>query len=68
MKIYHCFDVSHLSLACKDHYAGQDLPTPPPIVVDGEEEYKVEEILKSGYKGRGRHSKLHYKIKWVGYD
>ena len=38
---------------------------PPPDLIDGEEEYKVEEILQSWKFGR-KH-KVQYLIKWKGY-
>ena len=38
---------------------------PPPDLIDGEEEYKVEEILQSRKFGRGR--KVQYLVKWKGY-
>ena len=38
---------------------------PPPDLVDGEEEYEVEEILDSRKHGRGR--KVQYLVKWKGY-
>jgi hypothetical protein len=36
---------------------------PPPIVIDGTDEYKVEEILKEKKVGRG----MQYLVKWKGY-
>ena len=38
---------------------------PPPDLIDGEEEYEVEEILQSQKFGRQR--KVQYLIKWKGY-
>src|SRR6266571_6821296 len=38
---------------------------PTPDLIDGEEEYKVEEVQKAHRQGRGR--KLHYLIKWKGF-
>ena len=38
---------------------------PPPDLIDGEEEYEVEEILQSRRFGRGR--KVQYLVKWKGY-
>ena len=37
----------------------------PPDIVDGEEEYEVEEVLEAKTQGRG--CKLHYLIKWKGF-
>jgi hypothetical protein len=37
---------------------------PPPIVVDGEQEYEVEEILDS----RISHHSLQYLVNWQSYD
>ena len=39
------------------------VPPPPPIEVDGKEEYEVKKILDS----RVRHRKLQYLIKWLRY-
>ena len=38
---------------------------PPPDLIDGVEEYKVEQILDSRCHGRGR--KVQYLVKWKGY-
>ena len=38
---------------------------PPPDLVDGEEEYEIEEILDLRKYGRG--CKIQYLVKWKGY-
>ena len=38
---------------------------PPPDLIDGEEEYEIEEILQSRKNGRG--CKVQYLVKWKGY-
>ena len=45
-------------------------PPPPPIEVDGVEEFEVEDILDSRLdnRGGGRGSRLKYTVKWAGYD
>ena len=47
-----------------DEY-GQAFSQPPPKLIDGEEEYEVEEIIKHLRSGRNRKQK--YLIKWKGY-
>ena len=64
MRIHPVFHVSLLEHAANDPYPGQQTPPPPPIEVDGEEEYHVDEILDS----RTRYRKLQYLVKWTGYD
>jgi hypothetical protein len=44
---------------------GTNYQRPPPDLVDGVEEYKVERVLDSRQYGRGH--KLQYLVKWVGY-
>jgi hypothetical protein len=44
---------------------GANYQCPPPNLVDGVEEYKVEKVLDSCRHGRGR--KLQYLIAWKGY-
>ena len=38
---------------------------PPPDLVDGEEEFEVEQILNIKQIGQGH--KMHYLVKWKGY-
>jgi transposase InsO family protein len=64
VRIHNVFHVSLLSLANEDPYPGQHLPPPPPIEIDGEEEYEVDEILDSK-RVCGR---LRYLIKRTGYN
>ncbi|CCO36910.1 Retrotransposable element Tf2 155 kDa protein type 1 [Rhizoctonia solani AG-1 IB] len=67
----HIHPVFHVNLLQKFHPDphGRDPHQPPPIITEeGEEEYEVEEILDSKWKGRGKNKKIWYLIKWVGYD
>jgi hypothetical protein len=45
---------------------GANFPEPPPDLVEGEEEYKVEQVLDS--RQHGRRKKLQYLLKWRGYS
>ena len=38
-------------------------PAPPPVIINEEEEYKVEEIRKHRTQGRG----MQYLVHWKGY-
>jgi hypothetical protein len=68
MRIHPVFHINLLQKCHPDPH-GRDPPQPPPIITEeGEEEYEVEEILDSKWKGRGKNKKIWYLIKWVGYD
>ena len=56
--VFHVFLLEPCKLLIED-----TIPLPPPIEVNGEEEYEVKKILNS----RVRHRKLQYLIKWLGY-
>ena len=61
-------DVFHIDLLTPYHETethGANFTQPPPDLIDGEEEYEVEEILDSRRYGRGR--KVQYLVKWKGY-
>ena len=61
-KIHDVINVSQLRLY-KEPTAGQRISPPEPIKVEGQPEYKVEEVLDS----RLKKGKLEYLIKWSGY-
>ena len=47
-----------------DPLVGQRVEPPPPVEVDGEEEYQVSSVEDS----RVYRSQLQYLIRWMGYD
>jgi Chromo (CHRromatin Organisation MOdifier) domain len=63
-KIHPVFHVSLLERYITNTIPGRVLPPPPPVEVDGDEEYEAEAILDSR-KFRGQ---LQYLVKWSGYD
>jgi len=45
---------------------GTNFLEPPPDVIEGEEEWEIEQILRKRRFGQGR--KLQYLIRWKGYS
>jgi hypothetical protein len=62
MKNHRTFPVSLLNPASSNSLPGQVVPPPLPVIVDGEEEWEVEELLDS----RRRRGRLQYLVKWGG--
>jgi hypothetical protein len=62
-----CHPVFHVSLLKAYRTDGRVQPPPPPIEVDGELEYEVEQILDKRVVKRRGSSRVHYLVKWVGY-
>ena len=63
MKIH---DIFHVDLLIPFHETdayGTAYPQPPPELIDGEEEYKVETIIAD----RQHRCKKQYLVKWLGY-
>ena len=61
-------DVFHADLMTPYHKTKLHRPNftkPPPDLINGEEEYKIEEVLQSRRYGRG--CKIQYLVKWKGY-
>jgi len=59
------FNVVKLSAAPDDPIPGREpRPPPPPIIVDGELEWKVEEVLDSRWHRR----RFQFLIKWKGFS
>ena len=67
--IHAVFHTDRLKLASEDPHPSQQLDDaqPPPFVVDGENEYQVEEILAERRKKIGRGFRHEYRVKWSGY-
>lgn len=69
MRIHPVFNVSLLRPAANDPVPGQRQPAPPPVEVEGFEEWEVQEVVDSRWERRGRGGpRLRYTVKWVGYD
>lgn len=64
MKVHPVFHVSLLISTVNDPIPGQITPIPPPVEVEGESEWEVEDILDS----RKREHRLEYLVKYVGYE
>ena len=64
-KIRNVFHIDLLIPFNETNEYGQAFSQPPPELIDGEEEYEVEEIIKHRRSGRNR--KQEYLIKWKEY-
>ena len=62
-KIHDVFHVSLLELAKEDPFPQRHLLPEPPIIIDGEEEYEIDEILDS----RRFNRTVKYLVSWKGY-
>ena len=64
MRIHDVFHPKLLTFAAQNPLPGQRNPPPLPIVVDGVNEWNVEEILDA----KAPRGKLKFRVKWAGYD
>ena len=65
MKIHDVFHVDLLIPYKETEAYGNAYPQPPPELIDGQEEYEVEEIITERFNKRTR--KRQYLVKWLGY-
>jgi transposase InsO family protein len=68
--VHNVFHVSLLRPAASNPFPSQSNGDyqPPPVLIDGEAEYVVEEILQEREKRVGRGRRTEYLVKWVGYE
>ena len=64
-KIHPVFHASLLTPYIETTMHSSNFLRPPPEIVDGQEEYEVEEILS--HRTFGRQKQLQYLVKWKGY-
>ena len=64
MKVHPVFHVSLLLKYEPDRIAGRTQPPPPPVEIEGADEFEVQEVLDS----RRWHRKLQYLVRWKGYS
>ena len=60
------YDTFHASLLTPFHETiehGPSFSQPPPDIIEGEEEYEIEAIIR--HKGKGE--RKHFLVKWLGY-
>jgi hypothetical protein len=62
-KIHNVFHAVLLKPYQENEVYGENFPAPPPDILNGEEVYQVEAILKHRKRGRG----YQYLVKWEGY-
>jgi hypothetical protein len=65
-KVHPVFHATLLSLYKEMEEHGINFPELPPDLVEGEEEYEVEQVLNS--RRHGRRKKLQYLLRWRGYS
>jgi hypothetical protein len=65
-KIHNVFHASLLTPYVKTELYRQNFPEPPPEIVEGDPEFKVEQIVGSRWVGKKK--SLQYKIRWKGYS
>jgi hypothetical protein len=63
--IHNVFHASLLSPYTETAAHGPNFSRPPPDLIDGEEEYEVEQLVAHRYHGRSK--ALQYLVKWKGY-
>ena len=62
------FHISMLEPASPNTIPNHIQPPPPPVIVDGEPEFEISEVLDSKIDNRWKACKLLYLIRWTGYE
>ena len=62
-RIHPVISVTQLEPAVDDPF-DRDTSPPPPVDVDGEEQWEIETIVRAEFRGRGRNWRKHYLVRW----
>ena len=65
MKIHNVFHIDLLIPYNETEAYGETYTQPPPEIIDGEEEYEIEEIINT--RRTGKNKKMQYLVRWKGY-
>ena len=65
--IHPVFHISMLEPSAPNKFLNQTETLPPPVIIDGETEFKISEILDSKIN-KHRKCRLQYLVKWSGYE
>ena len=65
--IHPVFHVSMLEPSTPNLFPAREAILEPPVILDGEPEYEISEILDSKIDKR-RKCRLQYLVRWVGYE
>ena len=65
--IHPIFHVSMLEPSAPNEFPNQTETPPPPVIINGEMEFKISEILDSKID-KHRKCRLQYLVKWSGYE
>jgi hypothetical protein len=65
--IHPVFHVSMLEPSAPNKFPNRTNTPPPPVIIDGDTEFEISEILDSKIDKR-RKCKLQYLVKWAGYE
>ena len=66
--VHPVFHVSMLEPHVENTIPHRIQPPPPPVVIDGEPEFEIAEILDSKIDNRRHTCKLLYLVRWSGYE
>ena len=66
--VHPVFHVSMLESTVSNLIPNRHQTPPPPVIVDGEPEYEISEILDSKLDNRRHACKLLYLVRWSGYE
>jgi hypothetical protein len=65
-RIHPVISVAQLEPAVTDPF-DRTVSPPPPVEVDGEEQWEIEAIVRSEVRGHVRNRRTHYLVRWKGY-